>query len=132
MEQPSSELSKSKRLQEIFLLVEIQPPANTAKEANVLLARSFNTVEEKVMTDDRMFVLDLEGYGRLELKDKIIYHNKYNEHFLYIRDNGAIDIRRVGSIYPTKDRILENHSFVPENLELVIEKPGADGIKVWD
>ncbi len=126
--------TREERLKAVLDLLAESPPASTAVEANTLLTKLFDQIEEPVryMTEGRMFVYPLTEGFKIHFKGKEIYYHIYNRHVLFIDEGGAIDIRAVNPKMPVTTALLEKNPTVAlENTRRIFEKSGADGHTVW-
>ena len=114
--------SKAERLEELYRRLRLARPAKTFEEAYELICSTLNAVEDELtdipydperwQEDGRLYppfddsVREVPGHPRLR-RFRSLAHNTY------IGDNGAIEIRNLAG-------------------EVELEKPGADGKRIWD
>lgn len=114
--------SKAERLEEFYSRLRLARPAKIFEEAYELICSTLNAVEDELtdspydperwQEDGRLYppfddsFREVPGHPRLR-RFRSLAHNTY------IGDNGAIEIRNLAG-------------------EVELEKPGADGKRIWD
>jgi len=126
---------KKIRLVEIFQEIANATPASTAEEANKIVAAAFQKIESFYNIPDRakMVSYPFGICSRMKHKEHEIRYDVYNRHTVFYRENGSIDIRQINaSDFPNERILAEKPEHFKENLQLIFEKPGADGKRVWE
>ncbi len=115
-------MTKAERLAVFSERLRAAPAASSADEAVALVATVLNAVEDEFSgapfdptqwtTDGRMYPAQADRTHPVEGHPGVV-RQRTVAHFVYVRTNGAIEIRST------------------RNNDVIFQKPGADGLGVW-
>lgn len=116
------EVPKWQRLQEFYRRLGLLPRASSFEEARQQIDNTLNAVEDEMTSvpfdpqawesDGRMYPVQDDNIRSVP-EHPSIKRLRSSGHFIFIRTNGAMEIRRAGSS------------------DVLFSKPGSDGKEVW-